>query len=110
MTDYELTMFNNLNTLTEINKWFGIKQDRPDLEAFIAVIKKRIDLSADFEFSNDYTLFKRVLPFNTVLYEHKVPFDFMPQINDIHDNGIRDMIRKHPHMNCWKDKKYEKYK
>lgn len=100
LTEYEEKMFNNLNTLTEVNKWYGIKQDRSDLEAFINVIKKRIDLNNDFEFSNDYTMFKRVLPFSSMIHDHNVKHDFMPQINEIHLQQIKELNIKFPSQ--WK--------
>lgn len=67
MTEYEEKMFNNLSTL-ELGRWMNIKQDRPDLEEFIKVIKKRIDEMDDFIFSDDYKTFKRVLPFKTQVW------------------------------------------
>lgn len=96
LTEYEEKMFNNLNTLTELNKWFGIKQDRSDLKEFIAVIKKRIDQSGDFEFSNDYTLFKRVHPFGTVIYQSKLKHDFMPDIEKMHKEQTEQLNIKYP--------------
>ncbi len=67
MTEYEEKMFNNLSTL-ELGRWMNIKQDRPDLEEFIKVIKKRIDEMDDFIFSDDYKKFKRVLPFKCLIW------------------------------------------
>lgn len=69
MTEYETKLFTNLNTLETLNKWYGIKQDRPDKEDFVNALKKRIHLCGDFEFSNCYQKFRRVLPFNSLLVD-----------------------------------------
>ena len=66
MTEYETKMFDNLNKL-ELGTWYRINQERPDLKEFISVIKKRIDEMDDFIFSNDYSKFKRVLPFSEII-------------------------------------------
>lgn len=101
MTNYELTMFNNFDTLIEVGRWLRIKQDRIDLQAFVATIKKIIDMSADFEFSNDYTLFRRVLPFNSILHEFNKPHDFIPDIIAMHKEQTEQLNIKYPKQS-WK--------
>lgn len=63
LTDYDLEMFQNLETLLVESGWYTIKKDRNDLDKFIAAIKKRIDHKNDFEFNGDYTKFRRIDPF-----------------------------------------------
>lgn len=72
MNKYEEDMFMNLDTLSVSSGWFNIKSDRNDLERFIAVIKKRIDLKYDFEFNGDFTRFRRITP----------PQEQIPKLNE----------------------------
>lgn len=57
-------MFLNLDTLSVKSGWFNIQPNRNDLDRFIEVIKKRIDMIGDFEFNEDYTKFRRIESFS----------------------------------------------
>jgi len=62
LTDYDNEMFNKIASLN-FNTYYTIRLDRPDVYDFYEMLKKRIDLFGDFEFSNDYTQFKRIIPY-----------------------------------------------
>jgi len=59
---YLKELFYNLENKTEFNKWYSV--ERPDREDFVEAIKTRIDMYGDFEFSNDYTKFRRIEPYS----------------------------------------------
>lgn len=63
LTEYEKTMFLNLETLSMESGWFNIQPTRTDLERFVEAIRRRIDYHNDFEFNGDYTKFRRIKPF-----------------------------------------------
>jgi len=61
--EYEKEMFNKLCSL-DFNTYYTIRHDREDLYKFYVMLKKRIDNFDDFLFSDDYTKFKKVIPFS----------------------------------------------
>lgn len=64
LTDYEKLIFSQIEEKVKLDKGYKIDPSRPDYDQFIAAIKKYSDIwNGAIEFNQDYTRFKRVLPF-----------------------------------------------
>lgn len=96
--DYNADISEKLNTLP-VGKVYAINPERADLEAFREAIKARIDQKGDFEFSADYTSFKRIKPFYDEVAEIPEtcePINWIGMVNAIHDTIQRELELKYP--------------
>lgn len=59
LTKYQKEKFKQLDTLEKL-VWLRINPERPDKEEFVEMVKLRIDLHNDFEFSDGYTHIRRI--------------------------------------------------
>lgn len=101
LNEYEQKMFENLYNLTQLGKWFVIKDDRKDREQFIAVIKKYIDTFGTIEFNGNYTMFRFILPVKCQLWLCDHPkSDYMQWVHD-NFNRIRDIYNSKHSKNKW---------
>ena len=96
--DYAADLSAKLDTLP-LHKVYAINPSRPDLEAFVEAIKARIDCNGDFQFSDDYTGFKRIKPFYDEVAEIPEtcePIDWHGMVKAIHDSLQKELDLKYP--------------
>lgn len=102
--DYADDISAKMDTLT-FNKVYKINLLRPDLEAFRDAIKARIDCKGDFQFTDDYTGFKRIKPFYdevAEIAETNEPIDWHGMVKAIHDQiDIELDIQKYVPKKRW---------
>ena len=96
MTDqYYLELEPKLLSL-ERDKWWLILDTRPDKEDFVEAIKTRIDMYGDFEFSNDYTKFRRIEPYSEFIKGVENPNGISARIE--WDESNRDTSWDYSHL------------
>lgn len=47
-----------------LNEWNYVSNSRSEPDVLIGALKKRIDYYGDFEFNDEYTKFRRIVPFS----------------------------------------------
>lgn len=63
--DYERYMFENFDKMPVDGIVYPFESLKHDKDKLLAVVKLRIDHRKDFEITNDYTGFKKIIPPNT---------------------------------------------
>lgn len=51
----------------KIGRWYPVSEVKSDHKEFIEALKHRIDIKNDFEFNDDYTMFKRILTIRQII-------------------------------------------
>jgi len=95
LTKYQEELFPKLLTLRQ-DAWYEIKPERPDREDFVEAIKTRIDMYGDFEFSNDYTKFRRIEPYSEFIKGVENPNGISARIE--WDEANRDTAWDYSHL------------